>query len=349
MGTPPEHRLRPTRIGMPKKDDLPATGRAKDPQSNEFLTRSDGSRVRILVAWQPGVAGDEAVDTAAWLAKVLPARVRAVSTLLRLWPTTSLSKLGSRYDKWLNKQTKAYNARVREAFGNAGIDESHWDSDVAVVADGPNESSLLNEAATEFGADLLVVGSRPAAAKGRFLSGTTTDALLHSATTPLLLAPRSVKLSKRGVTRVNVAYLSTKSEEVQQALFFGGQLAQRLGVPLRLVAFSPTGLTHHNLDDRIDLSRELSDEWYEHALGMLDRARDLTMETLPDLDVHTALGSGAGWPGAVDALKWKKGDLLCMGSTIRGPFERVFLGSTEAQFLQHVSVPVIVLPAPTQP
>lgn len=334
---------------MPKKDDTTAELRPADPRSGEFLTRPEGSRLRILVAWQPGVAGDEAVDTAAWLAKAMPSRIRAVTTLLRFWPTTSLSKLGSRYDKWMSKQTKAYTARVRDAFSRAGIDESHWDSDVAVVADGPNDSTLLNEAATDYDADLLVVGSRPTAAKGRFLSGTTTDALLHSATTPLLLAPRSVKLSKRGVTRVNVAYLSTKSEEVQEALHFGGQLAQRLGVPLRLVAFSPTGLTHNGLDDRIDLSRELSDEWYEHALGMLDRARDLTMETLPDLDVHTALGSGAGWPGAVDALKWKKGDLLCMGSTIRGSFERVFLGSTEAQFLQHVSVPVIVLPAPKQP
>lgn len=333
---------------MPNQDKKMAKNRQTPPRPNELFTRSGGSRVRVLVAWQPGVAGDEAVDTAAWLSKALPSRVRAVSTLLRLWPTTSLSKLGSRYDKWLNKQNKAYSARVREAFSAAGISESQWDSEVAVVADGPNEAALLNEAAAEFKADLLVVGSRAAAPKGHFLAGTTTDALLHSATTPLVLAPRSVKLSKRGVTRVNVAYLGTKSAEEHPALYFGGQLAQLLGVPLRLVAFSPTGLTDHSLDDRIDISRELSDEWYEQALGMLDRARDLTMEALPDLDVHTALGSGAGWSGAVDALKWKKGDILCLGSTTRGPFERVFLGSTEAQFLRHVSVPVVVLPAPKQ-
>lgn len=304
------------------------------------------SPVRILVAWQPGTGGDEAIDTAAWLARTLPVRVRAVSTILRLWPATSLSKLGSGYEKWLEKETKLYTKKVKEAFANAGIDKHQWDSDAAVVYDGTSESTLLTEAATDFGADLLVVGSHTAAPKGRFLTGTTSDALLHSSPTPLGLAPRAVKLSKRGITRVNVAYLDPRAEDDHQSLYFGGELADRLDVPLRLVAFSPTGLTAGALDDRINFNTALTDEWREHALGMLDRARDCIMDLLPNLNVDTALGSGNGWSGAVDALKWKKGDLLTLGSTERGPIERVFVSSTTAQFMQHVTVPVIIHPAP---
>lgn len=330
---------------MAYKDDNIADAQPSGQKPESIILPFLQNPLRILVSWQPGVAGTEAIETAAWLARVLPVRIRAVSTLLRLWPTTSLSKLGSRYDSWFEHETAAYAQLVREEFLKAGISEDYWDDEVAVVADGPSESGLLSEQATEFGAGLLIVGSQAAAPKGRFLAGSTTDALLHSSPTPLALAPRSVKLSKRGVTRVNVAYLGTRPEEDSLALYLGGKFADSLGVPLRLVAFSPTGLTNNSLDDRINLTRELSDQWFEHTLGLLDRARDRIIEELPDLEVHTELGSGSGWSGAVDALKWKKGDLLCISSSARGPIERVFLGSTEAQFVQHVSVPVIIHPA----
>lgn len=319
------------------------------PHVAQRLSPADVSPLRILVAWQPGVGGNEAIDTAAWLARTVPVRIRAASTILRLWPATSLSKRGSGYQKWLRSETRLYTKKVKEAFAAAGIDKHQWDSEAAVVLDGTSESSLLTEAATDFGADLLVVGSHTAAPKGRFLSGTTTDALLHSSPIPLALSPRAVKLSKRGITRINVAYLDPRSEDDHRALYFGGELADRLGVPLRLVAFSPTGLTDATLDDRIDIGRELSDEWREHALAMLDRERDRIIDHVPDLNVDTALGSGNGWSGAVDALKWKKGDLLTIGSTMLGPIERVFVSSTVAQFFQHVSVPVIIHPVAGHP
>ncbi|AWB82837.1 universal stress protein [Corynebacterium yudongzhengii] len=320
----------------------------------EPRTRAAHTPLRLLVAWQPGPGGDEAISTAAWLARTLLVRVRAVSMILRLWPATSISKLGSGYDDWLADETKTYSRKVRKAFAEAGIDKAQWDNEVAVVTDGPSESALLTEAAEDFDADLLIVGSHTAAPKGRFLTGTTSDALLHSSTTPLMLAPRAVKLSKRGITRVNVAYLapfddadySHQESQSNQALYFGGELAARLGVNLRLTAFSPTGLSENFPDDRIDFTRQLSDEWGEQALSVLDRARDMIVDHLPDLKVDTALGSGAGWSGAIDALKWKKGDLLTFGSTQSGPIERVFVGSTAAQFMQHVPVPVVVHPSP---
>ena len=51
--------------------------------------------------------------------------------------------------------------------------------------------------------------------------------------------------------------------------------------------------------------------------------------------------------GAVDSLKWKKGDLLCLGSSPMGPIARVFIGSTATELLPHVRVPVLVSPTST--
>ncbi|ERA48655.1 universal stress protein, partial [Corynebacterium diphtheriae DSM 43988] len=55
-----------------------------------------------------------------------------------------------------------------------------------------------------------------------------------------------------------------------------------------------------------------------------------------------------GWSGAIESLKWKKGDLLCFGSTPLGAFERVFIGSQATEILPYVSVPVLMIPATTK-
>lgn len=93
------------------------------------------------------------------------------------------------------------------------------------------------------------------------------------------------------------------------------------------------------------MALKLAAEWLEDSLAMLDRARDSIQEKFPDLDVTSEIGSGAGWGGAVDSLKWKKGDLMLMASTPQGPIARVFLGSTATELLPHIRVPILVHPS----
>lgn len=306
----------------------------------------DATPIRVLVAWRPDSRGTEAIELAAWLARTTDVRVRAVTTFLRPWPSTSLSKLGGKYRKWFEKEAAACEQKVRRAFTNAGIDQRFWDERVSVFADGPSESVLLTEAADAYDAHLVILGSGAAAPKGRFLAGSTADALLHSSPKPLGLAPRAVKLSKRGVTRVNFAFLDSHGTEHDLSLHFAARLAARWDVPLRILAFSPSGITDAPLHKRGDLSGELSDEWREHSLAMLDRAGDAVHDNLPEVNIETEIGTGVGWSGAIDALKWKKGDLLCLGSAPLGPIESVFVGSTTTEFLRHVRVPVVIHPAP---
>ena len=75
----------------------------------------------------------------------------------------------------------------------------------------------------------------------------------------------------------------------------------------------------------------------------------MVAERFPELPITTEIGTGHGWSGAVDSLKWKKGDLMCLGSSPMGPFERVFIGSTATELLPHVRVPVLVRPSDSAP
>ncbi|GAB3943420.1 universal stress protein [Corynebacterium tapiri] len=316
----------------------------KSPSSTPFI-HGEQRPPRLLVTWQPGAAGNEAIELAAWLARTAPVRIRVVHTIVHLWPQSPRGKRRRKYSKWMDEQNRHFAESVRQVLTEAGVDKSHWDDEVALILDGSSEHALLTQAATDFNADLLIVGSRAATPKGRFLAGTTTDALLHSSPIPLALAPRAPKLSKRGITRVNVAFLDAHDTDNNESLAYGAEAAYQMQVPLRLVAFSPTGLIDANLSHALTSSSPLADEWHEQALSMCDQARDRVMDDYPDLTVHIELASGAGWQGAIDSLKWKKGDIISLGSSTQGHLERVFLGSTAAQFLRHVSVPVVIQPA----
>ncbi|QGU08621.1 Universal stress protein family protein [Corynebacterium occultum] len=309
----------------------------------ETYSQDPNDTLRVLVAWRPDGRGSESLEFAAWLGRTTQIQVRVATTFLRPWPATSLGKLGGKYRKWIEREAAACETKVRKALKSVGLPEECWDEQISVFSDGPSEAVLLTQAANDFNADLMLLGSSSTAPKGRFLAGSTADTLLHSSPQLLGLVPRSPKLSKRGVTRINFAHLGENPEE-NSSLFFAADLASRWDIPLRILAFSPGGLTSSTASDQLDLSTHLTVEWREHSLAMLDRSRDAVMDHWPELSVETDIGSGSGWAGAVDALKWKKGDLLCLGSTPPGPIERVFLGSTATEVLSHVQVPVIVHP-----
>lgn len=304
--------------------------------------------LKLLIAWQPepdGESNAESLAMAAWLAKSLPVVVRAVTLIVRLWPVTSLGKLGNRNEDLLAHSRRSFRTKIEEAFTAAHIPESAWDPMPSSVLMGSSESALLAEAAADFGADLVLIGPDAAAPKGRFRAGSMADSLLHSSPVPLLLSPRQVKLAKHGISRINVAYLDSEQSSGKTSLEFAGEFAEALGVPVRLIAFSPIGMHSDHFDSHQDFTRALSAVWHEHALDMLDRCRDELMESRPQLKVNTDLGSGNGWGATVGSIKWKKGDVLCLGSPAQDALERVFVGSTAAKFLPHVPVPVIIHPA----
>ena len=81
------------------------------------------------------------------------------------------------------------------------------------------------------------------------------------------------------------------------------------------------------------------------AAALIDRGIDRAHTRYPDLHVEADVGSGHGWEEALGALKWKKGDLLIVGSSTLGPFGRVFIGSSTNQIVRHCPVPTLITPA----
>ncbi|MCG7233794.1 MULTISPECIES: universal stress protein [Corynebacterium] len=300
--------------------------------------------LRILISWSPSSSGTEPLDFAAWLSRTAVIEVRVISTVFQPWTTTSLSKLGGKYKKWFKEQKQACTTATAAALTEAGIPEKYWDDTPSVLVDGPSRPQLLTEMAQDFQADLILLGPNQAAPKGRFFPSSTADTLLHYSPQSLGLIPRKAKLSKHGVTRFNFV-ITERGDRADRELLGAAALADRWDLPLRILAFSANDLLNSPSKDKSDIALKLTAEWHEDSLAMLDRARDRIQDAYPELEVSSEIGSGAGWSGAVDSLKWKKGDLMLMASTPQGPIARVFLGSNATELLPHIRVPVLIHPA----
>lgn len=265
-----------------------------------------------------------------------------VTTFVRPWPSTSIAKLGGKYKKWHAKETQACVDVAKKSLQEAGIAPESWADDVALFLDGMSESALLAKAAEDFGANLILMSSKDVTVKGRFLAGSTMETLLHTTPTMVGLMPESTKLSKRGVTRLTYGFVD--GEQSDDALRETARRAEAWDLPLRIVAFAPDAFDDSSLLDPLTVQSELSVQWREHLYASLDRAKDLVASEFPQLNLETDIGSGGNWAGAIDAVKWKKGDLLCLTTSPMNPFERVFVGSATSHILQYAPVPALIIP-----
>ncbi|QGU03195.1 Universal stress protein family protein [Corynebacterium kalinowskii] len=306
----------------------------------------EGPEIRILVAWKPhhGSRSESsaALEYAAWIARTTPIRIQMVTTFVRPWPSTSIAKLGGKYKKWHAKETQACAAEAKKSLSAAGIPEHYWDDEIALFLDGTSEAALLAKAARDFDASLILMSSVDVTVKGRFLAGSTMESLLSATPTPIGLMPESTKLSKRGVTRLTYGFID--GEQDSAALLETATRATTWDVPLRIVAFAPDILDDSILLDPLTVQTEISVQWREHLFALLDRAKEEVATAFPNLQIETEIGSGGNWAGAVDAVKWKKGDLLSLSASPMNPLERVFVGSATSHILQFAPVPTIVRP-----
>lgn len=269
---------------------------------------------------------------------------------------TTFTEAREAFNTWLKAEMTAAGESARTALLAAGVPKKMLDEEqLAMVYSDHSETSRLIEAGEEFGADMILLGSQADSPDGRYRMGSTADALLHCSPLPLMLVPRNLAFSKAGPTRVNCAYVDT--EQSRQALRHASDLAQRWDVPLRLVAFSPAGVsldpTQVALKDAVDAASAgsagagsaaapLAEAWQVQGKELLERGRKRALSRHPELEVTTKTGIGESWEEAVGAIKWRKGDLMVMGSSVLGDFNRVFIGPSTNQILRHVPVPVFL-------
>jgi nucleotide-binding universal stress UspA family protein len=314
--------------------------------------------LRVLLAWRPdgekdvSTASSTGTDTASfvsWLARTGDVLVKPVTVIPRVWPEDvdrdSSEEPGAvRFQEWAAAESAACHAAARDALVGAGVPREMID-DGDHLLHSHSETTALIRAAEEFDADVIAIGARSGghgSPVGRFRAGATADALLHCSPLPVLTVPRTPTLSKHGVTRVSCAYVD--NEQSHQALRKAADMASGWGVPLRLVAFSPTGASMYPTLTPYPDAEEAIDRWRGQALDILARGRDRAVERHPELRVSTEVGSGTGWEGAMGDVHWKKGELLVVGSSVLGSFNRVFIGPSTNQLLAHSPAPVLVSP-----
>lgn len=199
---------------------------------------------------------------------------------------------------------------------------------------GSSDARGLLDAASEHGANLIVVG----AAAGRFLRsfsvGSTANTLLHSSPVPVGLAPRGFRSPATPVKRITGIYGTRPGSEAVI-----GRAVQRAidrDVPVRLISLVQVDLIRPSeIRDVSDEAKEFGGRHLEHAaVGMLESGRAV-IEIAEGKDLEDALAG----------VDWIANEFAIVGSSRLGAGKSVFLGSRAHRILQVLRVPVVVIPS----
>ncbi|QMW66207.1 universal stress protein [Mumia sp. ZJ1417] len=217
--------------------------------------------------------------------------------------------------------------------------EVRVDAVVRTARSVPRELVTASERAD---ASILVVGSAGDALMGHVALGNVSTWLLHRASLPVALSPRS--FWSEPTDRLERLVLAVDSDAaVDSALDATTLLARRAGVGLGLVTFGVRRLPAlpdgggRRADDAV------YEAWREQIDAFQARAASLVEETgVPVTDRIVAVADS--WRGAVNKVHWREGDMLVMTSSREGPVRRIFLGSNAPRIMGHVPVPVLTLP-----
>jgi nucleotide-binding universal stress UspA family protein len=209
---------------------------------------------------------------------------------------------------------------------------------------GTSAPRALHEAAAEFGAGLLVLGSTDRGAVGQVLPGSTAQRLMHGAPCPIAVVPRSWE-SGGGLRTIGVAYVDTP--EGHEALDGAVALARRSGAKLVVLnAAKPRGLSG-TFGGGDALTRPTG---YEELASTVRSAAEravaaaIAEENGIDVEPDVSVGDPADFLiAASDRL-----DLLICGSRGYGPTRAVLLGGVSRRVTNEARCPVIVLARGTE-
>lgn len=190
----------------------------------------------------------------------------------------------------------------------------------------------LLEAAQDFNAGLIVIGTTNVGLLRRFTVGTVASSLLHASPVPVALAPRGYR-HKEQMSRLTCAVGVRQGADavVEVAV----EAAARRGLPLRLIS-----LVALDINEGSD-SGEAINAAHRHAETVLARA----VQQLPEgHDASVAVAHGRSIEQAMDDIDWDPAELVIVGSSRLARRSQLFLGSTANKMLRGLPVPMVVVP-----
>jgi nucleotide-binding universal stress UspA family protein len=295
--------------------------------------------VTYVVGFSPHKDDHGAIALACQLARSDQDDVHVVAVVPQGWPTAVAGDTDREFEAWAAEQGRA---AVADA---TALLAEHPDvgSTTSWVAGRSVPQALLDRAAQQ-DAGLIVVGSGDDGALGRIALTSKVDRLLHSSPLPLAIAPRGYQAAPDArVTRVTVGF---RGDDATWALLDRVvEILRRVDASVRLVTFAVRAPTMYPA--RVSRAEDpVHEQWRRQAeQGLAEAVEHLTSLSLDRHQIEAHVAAGRSWAEAMEAIDWREGDILVVGSSSTHRLAQVFLGSSAAKIVRLSPVPVIVVPA----
>lgn len=287
---------------------------------------------RIVV----GIERSDRTDDALALARTLatPASARLVLAGACEFPSIALAGANPAglFAEESVAEGRALVARRAAELRAAGLDVEE------VVSAFGSPASVLQSAAEEHEADLIVIGSTHTTPRGRVLPGSTGERLLAGALCAVAVAPRG-HASRTVATPRRIGVAFDGSAEAQAALGAAAGLAARYDAALQvLTVLDVAGFASPALMGGPGYDRVRADV---EATARAHLA-EVVAELPRDVAAEGRLLEGA--PARLLAEASADLDLLLMGSRGYGPLRAVLLGGVSGRLVREAACPLIVTP-----
>lgn len=187
---------------------------------------------------------------------------------------------------------------------------------------------------------MLVVGRRGMGAFKRLLIGSTSEAVVHQATVPVVVVPDGWKPSDHAGP---VLIAIDDSGENYAAIEFAVAAAEERQAPLRIVHV--WDLPNIYSWDAMNVAG-ISTEWAENAQRYVESVADELRLKHPGLTVEIDVRRGHAVDGVVTAAQVGDAQLLVVGARRLRRVTSMLLGSVSRGVLHHATCPIAVVHTP---
>ena len=286
----------------------------------------------IVVGCDGSPEGNDAVALGATLAALTDARL----SLVGVFPTSLFPVSGQSDRRTLRAQTTRSLRSARDCLAPQAV--THCIADNSVPR-------ALRHFADRTQADVVVLGSNPAAPPGHTAIGRRGRQLLYDAPFALGLAARGVHEQPGGLSAIGIGYDS--GPEAAAALMVAAELARGAG-DVRL-------LVRHIVPD--ELPALTMQEWmavkdWDHANVWEEKRRTALAETqtaVSKLAVPAEASATVGDPGYALRDFSATVDLLVVGSRRWGPVARLVSGGVGETLVTDAQCSTLIVPRPQPP
>ena len=289
--------------------------------------------MKYVVGFSPDQSGREALALASVLMRSSSGSLVVCTVVPESWGYPSVARVDAEYAEFLDTYAQKALHLAKTVLGN-NISAQF------VSRSAPSALVGLTQAASDLGADCLVLGSACSAPIGRFAEGNVTSDLLRSSHIPVALAPMGYSPPAQSrVKRLTCAFAGTPASLVWARR--AADLCQVFGVPLRLATFVVRDKQMYPTSAGYKTENLVSNQLRQQAEAA--QAGALADWNSP-VGVTAAIGDGKTLKVAMDSLPWLDQELMILGSSGRGSLLRAFLGSQLGKLLRSAPIPCIVLP-----